>query len=451
MDIIQGFSKLSKQEKIQWLLEYNKNQGDGTLTENDFSNFWQADRKIQNAIEDFSENCVSNFVLPYGVAPNFLINGKIYNVPMAIEESSVVAAASRAAKYWLARGGFQSEVLSTKKTGQVHFRFKGAPKKLELYFDKLKQVLKEKLSPDIRSMEERGGGILDLQLINKTAELPCYFQLFFVFETCDAMGANFINTVLENASKILVNEIKQAEFFKEQERDIEIIMSILSNYTPECLVESFIQCPIEKLHESSLEIDPQDFANRLACACDIAQVDVYRAVTHNKGIMNGIDAVILASGNDFRAIEAGVHAYAARSGQYRGLTQVSLVDGLFTMSLKIPLAVGTVGGLTRLHPLAQTSLRLMGHPTAKELMQVAAAVGLAQNFSALKSLVTTGIQKGHMKMHLLNILQSLGADKKQIELAKEFFKDRVISFRAVREFLISLSKAENHLDKNHGI
>jgi hydroxymethylglutaryl-CoA reductase len=177
----------------------------------------------------------------------------------------------------------------------------------------------------------------------------------------------------------------------------------------------------------------EEFAKRFERAVKIAKVDVNRAVTHNKGIFNGIDAVILATGNDFRAIEACGHAYAARDGQYRGLSSCSVKDGMFRFELSIPLALGTVGGLTNLHPLAKTTLDILGQPNASELMQIVACVGLAQNFGALRSLVTTGIQKGHMKMHLLNILNQLDANQEQIEHAKKHFVNKTVSFSAVRE------------------
>jgi hydroxymethylglutaryl-CoA reductase len=179
----------------------------------------------------------------------------------------------------------------------------------------------------------------------------------------------------------------------------------------------------------------RDFAEKFATAVRIAEVDPNRAVTHNKGIMNGVDAVVLATGNDFRAIEACAHAYAARSGQYKSLSTVSLENDTFKFTLRIPLSVGTVGGLTSLHPLAKTSLAILNQPSAKELMEIIAATGLAQNFSAVKSLVTTGIQRGHMKLHLLNIMNQLGATQDEIEKGKQHFTDKVVSFQAVRQFL----------------
>jgi len=209
-------------------------------------------------------------------------------------------------------------------------------------------------------------------------------------------------------------------------------MSILSNYVPNCLVKAEVSCAISELNIDT-SIAPAEFASKMLRAIDIADIEPHRAVTHNKGIMNGIDAVILATGNDFRAIEAGVHAYAAKDGQYKSLTHASIEDDVFRFWIEIPLALGTVGGLTNLHPLVKLALEILQKPTAKELMQIVAVAGLAQNFAALSSLITTGIQEGHMKMHLLNILNQLGAtDKEKVEIV-HYFKTHTVSHSAVVE------------------
>ena len=210
-------------------------------------------------------------------------------------------------------------------------------------------------------------------------------------------------------------------------------MSILSNYVPECLVEAQVSCPVNQLAEA--ENEQELFVKKFKQAVQIANVEPYRAVTHNKGIMNGVDAVVLATGNDFRAIEACVHAYAGRSGKYQSLTDVAVKDGNFTFSLQLPLAVGTVGGLTSLHPLVKLALRILGNPSAKELMQVMAVAGLAQNFGALHSLVTSGIQKGHMKMHLMNILNQFNATENERLQAIEYFKAHTATHNEVVNFI----------------
>ena len=254
-----------------------------------------------------------------------------------------------------------------------------------------------------------------MQLVNKTVELPHYYQIHVTFETKDSMGANFINTCLEAI----------ADAFKRP--DIEIVMSILSNYVPECLVRAEVSCPVQNLYETDAEL----YANKFVQAVKIAEIEPFRAVTHNKGIMNGVDAVVIATGNDFRAVEAGVHAYAARSGTYRSLSHAEIKDGIFRFWLDLPLSLGTVGGLTKLHPLAKLSLEILDHPNAEELMQIVAAAGLAQNFAALRALTTTGIQKGHMKLHLTNIIKLLDATEEEKQFLIQHFENRTVSHKAV--------------------
>ena len=415
---ISGFSKFTKSEKIDWLISnyfQNNNYAKANL-----ERYWNSDLALQKLHDEFTENTISNFYLPFGIAPNFLINNKIKVIPMTIEESSVVAAASNAAKFWMQRGGFKAEVISTTKTGQVHFMFQGKTSELEALFNKVKPQLIEDTKAITKNMEARGGGIINIELINKTSKLKDYYQLHVSFETIDAMGANFINSCLEQI----------ASSFKNYSLSIDIVMSILSNYVPECIVRAEVSCKVENLVNNE-KYSGQEFAEKFVQAVQIAQVEPYRAVTHNKGIMNGIDSVVLATGNDFRAIEAGVHAYAARSGSYSSLTHASLQNGLFKFWIEIPLALGTVGGLTGLHPLVKTALELLGNPTAKELMEIVAVAGLAQNFAAIKSLTTTGIQQGHMKMHLLNIMNQFETTEKEKSILIDYFKTNTVTHSAV--------------------
>jgi hydroxymethylglutaryl-CoA reductase len=214
-------------------------------------------------------------------------------------------------------------------------------------------------------------------------------------------------------------------------------MSILSNYTPDCLVKAWVECEVSKLGTFE-SYGAEQLAKRFEKAIRIAKIDPYRATTHNKGIFNGIDAVVLATANDFRAVEANGHAYAARDGQYRGLTDCEIKNGIFRFWIEMPLAIGTVGGLTSLHPMARHSLELLGDPNAEELMGIIAVMGLAQNFAAVKSLVTTGIQKGHMKMHLINVLASLNASEREVQETIIHFTDEVVSYAAVRDFITGM-------------
>jgi len=432
---INGFSKLTKQQKIKWLTEHFTH--DPVTVANDFAKWQHADEATQKVIDGFTENAIANYVLPYSIAPNFLINGKIYAVPLVIEESSVVAAASSAAKFWLDRGGFHAEVVSTVKLGQVHFRWAGQAEKLRSLFPELRARLVSDCDDITSNMRQRGGGIRDIELLDFTHLEPFYFQLRASFETCDSMGANFINSVLERFATSLETFLTEYPGLPDAERDVDIIMSILSNYTPECLVRAWVQAPIASFEETarSQGMDAAQLADQFAAAVRIAQIDQYRATTHNKGIFNGIDAVVLATGNDFRATEACGHTFACRDGQYRSLSRCTVAEGIFRFELEIPLALGTVGGLTSLHPLAKRSLDILGRPSAPELMCIVAAVGLAQNFAAVRSLVTTGIQQGHMKMHLTNILNHLDASAEEAAAAQYFFQNQTVSFSGVRVFL----------------
>lgn len=410
---IKGFSKLTKEEKINWIVEnyFNNNLNVVDI----IKQYWNSDAQLQQLHDDFIENTISNFYLPMGVAPNFLINDKDYVVPMVTEESSVVAAASLVAKFWSTKGGFKTTVLGTTKIGQVHFMFAGNKEDLISYFNKNKTELYAATASITKNMEKRGGGILDIQLIDKTDQLENYYQLHITFETKDSMGANFINSCLEAIAAKFRND------------EIEIVMSILSNYVPECLVRAEVSCKIEDLGVEN----PQKFAEKFYQAVKIAEVEPYRAVTHNKGIMNGVDAVVIATGNDFRAVEAGVHAYAAKDGKYTSLSHCTIDNGIFRFWIDLPLALGTVGGLTALHPLAKLSLEMLQKPSAKELMQIIATAGLAQNFAALRALTTKGIQHGHMKMHLQNILNQLGANAEEKEIIANHFEGKTVSHAAV--------------------
>lgn len=430
---VTGFSKWRKDEKIDWLLRHHLNDDDAIKTV--ILQYWNTNEALQNLHDEFIENTISNYYLPFAIAPNFLINGKMYTIPMTIEESSVVAAASKAAKFWLDRGGFKAEVINTTKVGQVHFTFSGSEMILRNFFLTIKNRFITETASITANMQKRGGGILDIELRDKTSDIPHYYQLHATFETLDAMGANFINSCLEQFAKTLQDAATESEDM--QPYHLNIVMSILSNYVPHCLVKAEVSCKVEDLKEHDNE-NPHEFAEKFIQAVKIAEVEPYRAVTHNKGIMNGIDAVVLATGNDFRAIEAGIHAYAARDGHYKSLTHAAVADGVFKFWIEIPLALGTVGGLTKLHPLVNVALQILDKPSARELMQITAVAGLAQNFAALRSLITTGIQQGHMKMHLMNILNQMGASKEEKAKMVEHFRTHAVSHSEVVNKLQSI-------------
>ena len=431
-DKIIGFSKLSRDKKISWISKNfldNSNEFESILNK-----YLNDDKNIQSIHNSLSENVISNFHLPYSISPNFLINNKNYCIPLVTEESSVVAALSNSSKFWYDRGGFKSKVLSKIKTGQVHFKYDGNAESLEKFIIENEHRLIESTDRITKKMRERGGGISNIKLVNKSKELKSYYQLHLEFNTIDSMGANFINSCLEIISKNFKELLNDSSKFKESEKRIEIIMSILSNYTPECIVESSVECKIEDLSDID-GITSKEFALKFKNAFDIANIDISRAVTHNKGIMNGIDAVLISTGNDFRAVEAGIHAFASSKGMYKSLSECTIIDNIFKIKLKIPLSIGTIGGITDIHPMVKLSLKLLENPTSDKLMNIICSVGLAQNFAAVKSLVTSGIQKGHMKMHLINLLIKQNATKDQINKSEAYFKDRDINSQSVKDFL----------------
>jgi hydroxymethylglutaryl-CoA reductase len=431
--IIGGFSKLTRKEKINWLVQ-ELSLDKSTV---DFLNSFELENsEIQSIIAGLSENQISNYHLPFSVAPNFLIDGKLLTFPLVTEESSVVAALAKAAGYWAKRGGFHTQIIGAEKKGQVHFKWKGNPEKLKKIFPEIKIQLLKETAPITQNMEKRGGGIREIGLKYLPDIQPDYYQIDVSFETRDAMGANFINSCLEQMGKTLKNFIRSGELFPAEEKEVEIIMAILSNYVPNSRVKVWVECTLDDLTENPKIAE--NYAEKFAFAVHIARNDVSRAVTHNKGIFNGMDALATATGNDYRAIEAGAHAYAAKNGKYRGLSETRIENNRFRFEMEIPLAVGVVGGVTALHPLAKLAMKILKNPSAPELMGYIATAGLASNWAAINALVTSGIQKGHMKMHLSNILSRFNLSEKQKTAAKAWFSDKDVSYSAVQKYL------ENH-------
>lgn len=423
--MIKGFSKLSKDEKRNFIIDNllskkNSNAFDLLKLENP---------ETEKIIENFSENVVSVFPFPYSIAPNFLIDGVEYNVPMVTEESSVVAAVAKSAGFWYTRGGYRTEIIGSTKNGQVHFTTDIDKNILSTKFNEWKTELLKAVSKIDAGMKKRGGGIQSISLVDKTTELKDYYQIDVAFNTCDAMGANYMNSCLEGIAA------KFFELSSAQGIYAEIIMSILSNYSPQNAVKVYNECTVDALDDGKLGMPAKEFAGKFSMAVKIAQIDVSRAVTHNKGFYNGIDAVALATGNDWRAIEANGHAFSARNGKYQSVSSVTIRNNIFRFEATVPLQIGTVGGIIELHPLAKLSMEILKNPSSAGLMKIMAAVGLASNFAAVKSLVTTGIQKGHMKMHLNNILGALGATESEHTEAVKYFSDKTITKADVEEFI----------------
>lgn len=428
MKVFSGFSKMDRVLKLDFVA------GNSHLEDVDarhFRDFDSPDGETQQIFEGMIENYLGNFPVPMGVVPNMLVNGELFMVPFVTEESSVVAAASKAAKYWAHRGGFKARIVSTIRKGQVHFTWNGPKELIVDGFPEIKRQLLLSTSELTFRMRRRGGGITDMALLDKTSGLPDYYQLDVSFETADAMGANFINSCLERIASTLSTlvQLNNSDF------QVEIIMAILSNYTPDSLVLCRVECPAELLTGWNNAAPDENFALKFKQAVDIANLDVSRAVTHNKGIFNGVDAALLATGNDWRAAEAAGHAYAARNGEYKGLTSVSLENHRFSYELELPLAVGTVGGITNIHPVVKNVHKILKDPDARKLMMIVAASGLASNFAAIASLVTTGIQEGHMKLHFSNILNQLNASAVENEMTISHFTGKKISYAAVEDYI----------------
>lgn len=360
------------------------------------------------------ENHLTNYELPLGAALNFLVDGKEYVVPMAIEEPSVIAAASAGAKIIAQSGGFKTTISDRIMIGQVALKEVPDLALAKEVLEQQKNEILKKANEAHPSIVKRGGGATDLLVriieADDEAATPAFLMVHLHVSTLEAMGANIINTMMEGITTFL-----------EELTGGTALMSILSNYATECLASAVCQIPVALLKRD--DYSGEEVRDRIIEAGQLAYVDPYRAVTHNKGIMNGIDAVVLASGNDWRAISAGAHAYASRNGQYRALsTWKKAENGDLIGQLTLPLPVGSVGGSISIHPAAQFSKRLMGYQTAKELEAVIVSVGLAQNFSALKALVTEGIQKGHMGLQARSLAISAGATGPAIEQVAEQLK-----------------------------
>lgn len=401
---------------------YQKNQTErlealiqsGFLDE-DKSGAFNDDLALSPEIADsMIENQIATYQLPFGLALNFLIDNVEYVVPMAVEEPSIVAAASSAAKLFADHGGFQTAITPRTMIGQVILtNVPDCAKAIEILEDEEIEII-QAANQAHPSIVKRGGGADTISVRHIEADVatgsPEFLILHLYIETLEAMGANIINTMME-AILPLVEELSGGK----------ALMGILSNYATECLATATCRIPAEALAKENW--NGEEVRDRLILASQAATVDPYRAVTHNKGIMNGIDAVVLASGNDWRAIEAGAHAYAARSGQYRSLSKWTKGDnGDLVGKLTLPLPIGTVGGSISFHPGAKMAHQLLGQPDAETLEAIIVSVGLAQNFSAMRALVTEGIQRGHMGLHSRSLAISIGALGEEIGHVSEKLK-----------------------------
>lgn len=366
--------------------------------------------------ERMVENVIGTHKLPLGIATNFRINGKEYLIPMAIEETSVIAAASNGARYALPKG-FKASFDGNITVGQVQLKVKNAKAAKALVLKRKREIIR-KMNEIVPEMVRYGGGAKDMGVSTFVTKRGQFAVVYLHFDTANAMGANTINTVCEKLAPWLADLVGGT-----------YILRIISNYAVEKIARASATFDKEVVGEATIEGILDAYA--LACA------DVRRAATHNKGIMNGMDSVAIATGNDWRALEAGAHSYAARNGRYQPLTAWSK-DGKGNLvgKIELPVQIGIVGGITSIHPTARVSLKILGAKSAGELAGIMAAVGLAQNFAALRALASEGIQKGHMKLHATNFATMAGATGDMIEkIAKRMVEEKNISYDRAQALL----------------
>lgn len=415
-----GFAKLSPTERIEALLK------EGLLTWDEAQILKEQQGLPLSIADQLTENVLSTFDLPFSLAPYFLINGQDYVLPMVTEEPSVVAAASYAAKIIQRSGGFTTQVHQRQMIGEIALT---DVRDVEMASKRIledKETLLQLANEAYPSIIKRGGGARDLWVENKENFLIVYLAV----DPKEAMGANMLNTMLE----ALTEPIQKLS-------GGQVLMAILSNLATRSLVSA--RCAIDFKALSRNPEEATAIAQRMELASQLAQVDPYRAATHNKGIFNGIDALVLATGNDWRAIEAGAHAYAAQSGPYKGLShwKSQPEEKKLYGEITLPMPVATKGGSIGLNPTVQVSHRLLGEPTAVELAGIIASLGLAQNFAALKALVTTGIQAGHMKLQARSLALLAGAKEEEVpRLVSQLLEKKPFNLEKAQTLLQELRK-----------
>ncbi|WP_312200442.1 hydroxymethylglutaryl-CoA reductase, degradative [Anaerospora hongkongensis] len=381
-----GFYKLSPQQRLEEVAKFS------SLSEEEVSLLAKTGALSIEAADHMIENVFSVMPLPMGIAVNFTINGKDYLIPMAVEEPSVVAAASNAARMARVKGGFFTSNTGPIMRAQIQIVNVADPYAARFKLFESREKLIEIANSQDPMLISLGGGMKDLEVQIVPSPLGTMVVMHLIADTRDAMGANTVNTMAEALAPYI-----------EQITGGKVYLRILSNLADKRLVR--VRTVIDKE-----TVGGEDVVDGIVWAYTFASVDPYRAATHNKGIMNGIIPAVTATGNDTRAIEAGAHAYAARNGRYTSLTVWEKnKDGDLVGTIEVPMAVGLVGGATKVHPVARLAVKILGVKSAVELGEVIAAVGLAQNLTALKALATEGIQRGHMSLHARNVAVAAGA------------------------------------------
>lgn len=409
MSEYKGFYKLTREQRLKFLFDNKK------ISEQTYKFLLEYKSLNKEIAEKLIENQVGIFSYPYAVATNFVINSKKYLIPMVTEEPSVVAAASNAGKIIAENGGITANISEKLAIGQISFYdvldFENATEIIEKTKDELLKIANLAHTGIVKL----NGGAKNIEVKRKGDFLVVYLYA----DTIDAMGANILNTMLECIAPIIEQKIKAKK-----------LMSIISNYATSSIVKA--SCKIKMDENTALKIQK---------ACEFANSDEYRAATNNKGIFNGIDALAIAVGNDFRAIEAAGHCYAAKDGRYKSLTKWEYKDSYLHGSIEIPMPVATIGGSITLNETTKISLEILENPNAKTLAMIAASLGLAQNFAALKALVTDGIQKGHMKLHANSIALFVGAKDEEIDiLVNKMIENNKIEIDEAKKILGSIRK-----------
>ena len=416
-----GFSKKSYQERLEQL----KAQA---LISPERQESLEQDEQMSVAVADqLSENVVGTFSLPYSLVPEVLVNDQEYTVPYVTEEPSVVAAASYASKIIKRSGGFTAQVHQRQMIGQVALYQVTDSEQAQEKITSKKAELLELANQAYPSIVKRGGGARDLHVEQIKGETD-FLVVYLHVDTQEAMGANMLNTMLETLKPVL-EELSQGQS----------LMGILSNYATDSLVTT--SCRIAFRYLSRQKDQGREIAEKIALASQFSQADPYRAATHNKGIFNGIDAILIATGNDWRAIEAGAHAFASRDGRYQGLSRwtLDLDREELVGEMTLPMPVATKGGSIGLNPRVALSHELLGNPSAKELAQIIVSIGLAQNFAALKALVSTGIQQGHMKLQAKSLPLLAGASESEVApLVERLIADKTFNLETAQRYLENL-------------
>ena len=416
-----GFSKKSYHERLELL------QAQALLSPEKQTSLEQDEQISVTVADQLSENVVGTFSLPYSLVPEVLVNGQEYTVPYVTEEPSVVAAASYASKIIKRAGGFTAQVHQRQMIGQVALYQVVNPEQAQEKIASKKAELLELANQAYPSIVKRGGGARDLHVEQIKGETD-FLVVYLHVDTQEAMGANMLNTMLE-ALKPVLEELSQGQS----------LMGILSNYATDSLVTA--SCRIAFRYLSRQKDQGREIAEKIALASQFAQADPYRATTHNKGIFNGIDAILIATGNDWRAIEAGAHAFASRDGRYQGLSRwtLDLEREELVGEMTLPMPVATKGGSIGLNPRVALSHELLGNPSAKELSQIIVSIGLAQNFAALKALVSTGIQQGHMKLQAKSLALLAGASESEVApLVEQLIADKTFNLETAQRYLENL-------------